>query len=86
MSKYKIIFGNFPSYSEHPGYLYLKNEARQEGWSGTDGIKGMIEERWGKNARLYLRDGYLYGIGFKNSEEYNEFLMKSGCNQQLEMF
>ena len=85
MSMHKIIFGDFFSFSNHPAYLYLKSEARKEGWSGTNGLKGMVEERWGKNARLYFRDGDLYGIGFKKVEDYNEFLLVSTPGQ-LEMF
>lgn len=82
---HKIIFGDFFSFRTHSGYLYLKGEARKEGWSGTAGLKGMVEERWGKNARLYFRDGDLYGVGFKKPEDYNAFLVASGAGQ-LEMF
>lgn len=84
---HKIIFGTFVDRPwEHPGYLYLKEEARKEGWSGTPGLKGLVEERWGKNARIYFRHGDIYGIGFKHVQDYNSFAMASGANAQMEMF
>lgn len=84
---HKIIFGlPWEGGSKHPGYLYLKAEARREGWSGTPGLQGMLEERWGKNARFYFRHGDIYGIGFKNVQDYNSFAMVSGANAQMEMF
>lgn len=83
---HKIIFGDLSSFSNHPAYLYLKSEACKEGWAGTNGLKGMVEERWGTNARLYFRDGDLYGIGFKKVEDYNIFVVASGVDNQLEMF
>ena len=46
----------------------------------------MVEERYDKNARLYFRDGDVYGIGFKNADDYNAFLLASGASNQLEMF
>ena len=83
---HKIIFGYWGDKQVHPGYDYLKSEARKEGWSGTPGLKEMVTERWGKNARLYFRDGDVHGIGFKNSDAYNAFLLASGASNQLEMF
>ena len=83
---HKIIFGYGGDKQEHSGYLYLKSEARKEGWSGTRGLIGMVEERYDKNARLYFRDGDVYGIGFKNADDYNAFLLASGASNQLEMF
>lgn len=83
---HKIMFSKYYKAWDHPGYLYLKNEARKEGWSGTRGLQGMLEERYGKNARLYIRYSDIIGIGFKHVEDYNEFILASGVNKQLEMF
>lgn len=82
---YKIDFGKYTTHL-HPGYLYLKDEARKEGWSGTPGLTGMIEERWGKNARLYFYYGDICGIGFKHSADFNAFCVAAGVTDQLELF
>jgi hypothetical protein len=84
---HKVIFGMpWDGGSSHPGYLYLRAEARKEGWAGTNGLKGMIEERYGKGARFYFRHGDLYGIGFKSVDDYNDFCYNAGVETQLKMF
>jgi len=75
---HKIIFGC--NYYDHPGYLYLKQEARIEGYAGMDGLKELVEVCWPKNARLYFRDGDLYGIGFKDVIDYDAFCVSSGIS------
>lgn len=40
---HKIIFGEYTAHY-HPGYIYLKGEARKEGWALTTGLKEMVEE------------------------------------------
>jgi hypothetical protein len=82
---HKIIFGTFCDGPwNHPGYLYLKSEARKEGWALTTGIKEMAREKW--NARLYFRDGDIYGIGFRDAGQYNDFCVKAGLEVNLELF
>lgn len=81
---YKIIFGYWGDKQIHPGYEYLKTQAREEGWSGTSGLKEMVQEKW--NARLYFRDGEVYGIGFKDAVQYNTFCVNAGIDTNLELF
>lgn len=81
---YKVIFGDTFTAYNHLGYRYLKAEARKEGWALTAGLKEMAKEKW--NARLYFRDGDVYGIGFKAADQYNSFCMNAGIETNLEMF
>jgi len=81
---HKVIFGDLFTAYKHPGYLYLKSEARKEGWALTAGLKEMAQEKW--NARLYFRDGDIYGIGFKEVSQYNAFCMNAGVETNLELF
>lgn len=84
---HKIIFNKY-AYDvwNHPGYKYLKELARQEGWAGTAGLQEMIAEKWGKGTRLYFYLGDINGIGFKSVDNYNDFCYNAGIETQLKLF